>query len=208
MGGASNRILQVAEELFAHNGYRGTSVDDIAAAADISRSSLFWHFGSKEGLLRAVIETNLASWVRTISGAGDGRRGLRALRAAVSTLSTLHADHPSMGRLLSILMNEASATETSLVPTFTEFDKVMTGLWQKWLFEAIEDREFRPGVDARKAADILNAAIVGTRQLRALQPENHEPLDMEQGLLHVIDGLSWSGPSRRATARSVSPALS
>lgn len=49
-------LLQAAAESFAHAGYAATSMDDIAAAAGITKLIVYRHFGSKEALYRAVLE--------------------------------------------------------------------------------------------------------------------------------------------------------
>lgn len=49
------RILDVAERLFAENGIKETSVRAITTAADAHLAAVNYHFGSKEGLTRAVI---------------------------------------------------------------------------------------------------------------------------------------------------------
>jgi len=50
-----DRILDVAEILFAEKGYEGTSVRDIAQQADVNIAMISYYFGSKEKLLSALI---------------------------------------------------------------------------------------------------------------------------------------------------------
>lgn len=54
------RIRQAAEELFLANGYVKTSMSDIAAAAGVSRPTVFNVFGSKVALLKEVADVRLA----------------------------------------------------------------------------------------------------------------------------------------------------
>lgn len=51
------RIIASAEALFADNGYEGTSLRGIMAHAGVSISLISYHFGNKEGLLRAIFES-------------------------------------------------------------------------------------------------------------------------------------------------------
>jgi AcrR family transcriptional regulator len=49
-------ILAIAEQLFAENGFDGTSVRDIAQLANVNLAMVSYYFGSKEKLLEALIE--------------------------------------------------------------------------------------------------------------------------------------------------------
>ena len=53
-----SRLLQAAAELFASRGYDSVSVDEVAAAADRSSGAVYAHFSSKQGLLKALLETS------------------------------------------------------------------------------------------------------------------------------------------------------
>jgi AcrR family transcriptional regulator len=51
-----DRIIDVAERLFAERGYAATSLRDITGEADANLASVNYHFQSKEGLLSAIVE--------------------------------------------------------------------------------------------------------------------------------------------------------
>ncbi|MGE0214646.1 TetR/AcrR family transcriptional regulator [Mycolicibacterium sp.] len=51
-----NAILDAAQELFVADGYELTSVDAIAARADVSKRTVYDHFGDKEGIHAAVVD--------------------------------------------------------------------------------------------------------------------------------------------------------
>jgi AcrR family transcriptional regulator len=87
------RILEAALELFSERGYAATGVHEIARRAGIEKAALYWHFGSKEGLLAAVMDRTDAEFVERIqkrvarsAGGSDERldlfiTGLRKLAA-------------------------------------------------------------------------------------------------------------------------------
>mgnify|MGYP002232032704 FL=1 len=50
--GTKERILRTALELFAQNGYLGTSMNDIAGQLGITKAALYKHYASKQGNLR------------------------------------------------------------------------------------------------------------------------------------------------------------
>ncbi|MEM8721051.1 MAG: TetR/AcrR family transcriptional regulator [Cyanobacteria bacterium P01_G01_bin.39] len=50
------QILDVAERLFAENGFAGTSLRRVVREAEVNLSAVNYHFGSKEGLFHAVVK--------------------------------------------------------------------------------------------------------------------------------------------------------
>ncbi len=50
------RILDVAERLFADFGYKATSLRDITSEAGVNLASVNYHFGSKDALLTALLD--------------------------------------------------------------------------------------------------------------------------------------------------------
>ncbi len=66
------RLLAAARGAFAARGYAQTSMDDFTGEAGLTRGALYHHFGSKEGLLAAVIEqieAEVGERLRAVSGA-------------------------------------------------------------------------------------------------------------------------------------------
>ena len=51
-----NHILEVTRRLFAQPGFRGVTLDQISEETGTSKSSILWHFGSKEHLLLEVLD--------------------------------------------------------------------------------------------------------------------------------------------------------
>lgn len=51
----AKRLMRVAMELFAANGYAGTSVREIVQSADVTNPMLYYYFDSKEGLYRRLV---------------------------------------------------------------------------------------------------------------------------------------------------------
>lgn len=50
------RLIRAARAAFAGKGYAAASMDDLTAAAGLTRGALYHNFGDKKGLLRAVID--------------------------------------------------------------------------------------------------------------------------------------------------------
>lgn len=52
----SEQILRAAEKLFSEKGFEATSLREITQRADVNLASVNYHFGSKKGLIQAVVE--------------------------------------------------------------------------------------------------------------------------------------------------------
>ena len=55
-GDTKERILETALELFAHSGYLGTSMSDIAKRLGITKGALYKHYTSKQEILDSIVE--------------------------------------------------------------------------------------------------------------------------------------------------------
>ncbi len=55
-GDTKERILETALELFAQNGYPGTSMNDIAAQLGITKAALYKHYAGKQEILDRIVE--------------------------------------------------------------------------------------------------------------------------------------------------------
>lgn len=59
-------ILLIAEELFAEKGFDGTSVRDIAQLASVNLAMISYYFGSKENLLKELIEDRFSTSISAL----------------------------------------------------------------------------------------------------------------------------------------------
>jgi AcrR family transcriptional regulator len=82
------RLLNAAAGLFAERGFDSVSVDEVAAAADRSSGAVYAHFGSKQGLLRALLQSSAASTSAVVAAefavSVDDRSRMAALWDAVA----------------------------------------------------------------------------------------------------------------------------
>jgi AcrR family transcriptional regulator len=70
-----NRIVDAATTLFAQRGYHRARMDDLAAVLDISKGSIFQHFGTKEQLFLEVYKTALRTFPRYLDIPGEMQLG-------------------------------------------------------------------------------------------------------------------------------------
>lgn len=58
-----DQLLSIATEMFAENGFAGTSLRSIAKQAEVSPALLVHHFGTKDALVKEAISKTLGDWV-------------------------------------------------------------------------------------------------------------------------------------------------
>jgi AcrR family transcriptional regulator len=100
------QILDATERLMSTRGYSATSISDIRAACGLPASSIYWHFGSKEGVLAAVMERGADRFFAQIPRRDADVEARRAAAAG------LHAQHPEFLRLFYLLALERSGDAT------------------------------------------------------------------------------------------------
>ncbi len=127
-----DRILDSALALFSARGYAATGVYDIARAAKIEKTALYWHFGSKEGLLAAVLDRMDAEFVESSSkrvaeqGGDDSNQRLDLF---VKGLKGLAAKRGHMIRmLLSISIERSHLSEDTRDTIQRIFDRTRDAL--------------------------------------------------------------------------------
>ncbi len=71
-----DRIMEHARKLFLRKGYHGTTVDDIARSAKLTKGSFYWYFKSKEDMLKRIFlefeKLFLDSMIRSINAVEGG----------------------------------------------------------------------------------------------------------------------------------------
>jgi len=97
------QLLHVADGLFAERGYEATSMDDVAASAEISKPVLYDHFGSKEGLFAACVEQVGDRLSERIDRAAAGADGPEATLRAASRAYFAYARE--QGSVLAVLLD-------------------------------------------------------------------------------------------------------
>src|SRR5258708_32679731 len=79
---ARRQILAAALDVFSRQGYAGTTLDDITAAANLSKGAIYWYFESKADLFATMLGERASIFSQLLEDAA---------RAANSALAALHA---------------------------------------------------------------------------------------------------------------------
>jgi len=92
-------ILAAALEVFSAYGYRGTTVDQIAERAGMSKPNLLYYFRRKDDIYRAVLEKTLADWLAPLRGLDPEGEPLDEISRYVSAKMAMSRDNPKASRL-------------------------------------------------------------------------------------------------------------
>jgi len=135
-----SRVLRAASTLFCARGFAGTSISAIREVSGAMPSSIYWEFGSKEGLLAAVLKDAAERWLEqartSIQRANDhlNTSGLERLEAALDHLADATASRPEFHRLLLLLaLERRDASEQTLEMVRTVRELALQGLARLYL---------------------------------------------------------------------------
>ena len=137
------RILLAAKRLFARNGYENTSTIAVARDAGTSESQLMKHFGSKQGLLEAILDRG---WV-----------------AIVERVSALPAERPLSARLIGMLQAVVIEMEND-----AELKELMTLEAHR---VRKDSRDVLSSAASRQFADLLDSLLSEMRERGQIRRE-------------------------------------
>ena len=95
-----DRILDVAEALFAQHGFSGTSMREIAAQAGLTAASLYNHFDGKDDLYSAVLQRGIRPLIDLMRRLADSEGGEAATDALIRAVMEHLARRPHLPRLI------------------------------------------------------------------------------------------------------------
>ncbi len=98
------RILDAALEIFSSYGLRGSTIDQIAGAAGMTKPNLLYYFRRKDDIYLSVLRRTLEDWLQPLEllGAGDDPR--EELRAYIDRKLEMSRDNPKASRLYAMEM--------------------------------------------------------------------------------------------------------
>ncbi len=125
----SERVLDAALASFGTTGYGATSLDALARDLGVRKQTILYHFGSKEGLLVAVVEMAVADLAAGVEAALEGAgAGWERVEAVVRGVFRIAVRRPELlglirelGRLGAPWVTQATDAFEPMVKRATEF---------------------------------------------------------------------------------------
>jgi AcrR family transcriptional regulator len=137
-------------------------VHQIGEAAGISRGSIFWHFGSKEGLLWAVAEREFGRWQDEVLVPAVGEaRGIEAVRRAIEAHRRFLTEQTDALRLFLMLMFEALGPRPEMAGDFARLHRRLKRLGGEWIERGVARGEVRADVGPEAVAVTVIGALGG-----------------------------------------------
>jgi AcrR family transcriptional regulator len=186
------RIIDAAAALFTEQGFGATSIDQIAAAADVSPESIYAKYGSKAGVLSAVIEVALVgdhdgiAVVDRAPGLADISGTLYAARFA-DYAKFIRALNERLAPLIRV-MEQATSSEPALKELRGRLHDIQKADCRHWI-DQLGPRSLRPGLSTEQAVDVMS--MINTPYVYSLLTLDGDMTadDYEQWLAHALPHL-------------------
>jgi TetR/AcrR family transcriptional regulator, cholesterol catabolism regulator len=181
------RITRAAMVLFSQRGYEATTVDDIAAQADVAKGTFFNYFSRKEALLDALAEQRVAEVEEVtrdlLAQDSDTRRKLRRFCAE---MARRHVSNPELARMAVTRML------THLHSPIHGVSASLRGFLRSLLEQGQASGELRPDVDPGRAAALIQGVAIGTLFASFCAPAGSFDLDRElqERVSLILDGIA------------------
>lgn len=169
---SEDRLLSAALQLISERGYDRTTLQAIGDAAGYSRGLVSHRFGSKEGLLWALLERMFRHWgTDSLNPAVGGQVGVAALHAAVEAMRRSVRASPERLRAFYALLFESLGPLPALRPKVAEFHRRQRDGVAAWITAGIRAGTVRADVDAATQAALFMSAIRGAAYQWLIDPE-------------------------------------
>ncbi|MDX6208162.1 MAG: hypothetical protein QOE24_553 [Frankiales bacterium] len=178
------QLLDVGRSLFAEKGFDGTSIEEIAGRAGVSKPVVYEHFGGKEGLYAVVVDREVSRMLGTVAEGLSGGTARELLeQAAMALLSYVENDSDGF-RILVRDSPVASATGT-----FASLISDIAGQVEHILGREFKARGFDP-----KLAPMYSQMLVGMVALTGQWWLDAQKPRREEVAAHLVN-LAWNGLS-------------
>ena len=198
-GQRREQLISVARRLFADNGVAGTSVEEIAATAGVSKPVVYEHFGSKDGLYAVVVDREVRLLQDSLNAAmtrpKQGPR--RTLESAVLALLDYIDDRPDGFRIIS--------RDSSVGSTTGSYASILSDV-ASWAEGILADNFNRHGFDA-SFSPLYAPALTGMVGMAGQAWIDPRAPAKEVVAAHLVD-LAFNGLTpATASGKRISPAL-
>lgn len=188
------QIIATAMTSFSQRGYHGSSTRQIAAAVGISPAAILRHFGSKDELLAAVIES-WADQTAEVQSADERLTGLRRWLAQHEVMA-YHTEHRGLLQLFVMLASESTDADHPARAYMAARYHTIVESFAADLVRAARDGDIDPITepDALREARAMFAYMDGIELQWLLDPGIDMVGEFDAYLAQTLARLGWAGP--------------
>jgi AcrR family transcriptional regulator len=189
------QLLDIGRRLFAERGLDGTSIEEIAARADVSKPVVYEHFGGKEGLYAVVVDREVERFIAMATRLLAGEDTMEKFEVAAVELLRYIEDNSDGFRILVRDSNPSSGSGTfaSLISDIASQVEYILG-------DVLKDRGYDPKLAPMYAQMLVGmVAFTGQWWLDARKPA------LEEVAAHLVN-LAWNGLAALDPKPQISPA--
>ena len=199
-------VLDAAERLLSERAPDEIRIEEVAVEAGISPASVYVHFGTKEGLVAAVVERLIAIAVDSLMSAYtvEGTAFDQVLASGRAYIRLL-VEHPALTRYL--VVNGLREPESDMERLVADKVALLRAEFETRIEAAVEAGEMTQPLDSRLTSYYLFGAWNGVAAL-ALRKDGSklEPDEVEAAVLGGMD-VMVAGATRQGRAGGAAPAL-
>ncbi|GDX23607.1 TetR family transcriptional regulator [Actinomycetes bacterium] len=176
------QLIEVGRALFAEKGIEGTSVEEIAASAGVSKPLIYEHFGGKEGLYAVVVDREMWALLQLISESLlQGSPRVKAENAALAFLT--YIETRSDGFRILVLNSPVGGQSGSFATLLSEVASQVEHIF----IAELGARGFDP-----RMAPMYAQMLVGMVALTGQWWLDARLLTREEVAAHIVN-LAWNG---------------
>jgi AcrR family transcriptional regulator len=188
------QLLDIGRQLFAERGLDGTSIEEIAARADVSKPVVYEHFGGKEGLYAVVVDREVERFLTMATRLLSGDDTMAKFEVAAVELLRYIQDNADGFRILVRDSNPSSGSGT-----FASLISDVASQVEYILGDVLKERGYDPKLAPMYAQMLVGmVAFTGQWWLDARKPE------LEEVAAHLVN-LAWNGLAKLDPDPQLSP---
>ncbi len=179
------QLLDIGRRLFAERGLDGTSIEEIAAKAGVSKPVVYEHFGGKEGLYAVVVDREVSRFVEMATRLLEGEDTMAKFEVAAVTLLRYIQDNADGFR---ILVRDSNPTSGS--GTFASLISDIASQVEYILGDVLRERGYDP-----KLAPVYAQMLVGMVAFTGMWWLDARKPNLEEVAADLVN-LAWNGLSQ------------
>ncbi|WP_417617934.1 TetR/AcrR family transcriptional regulator [Oceanisphaera sp.] len=127
-------IIRAASRVFAEHGYAATKTAAIAELAELPKPNIYYYFGSKEKLYRAVLESITEPLLAASAPFIEYQDPVQALTAYIKSKLMISRDYPDASKVFaSEIMHGAPHLPADIIERLSEQTRTLTAKLNDWM---------------------------------------------------------------------------